>query len=157
MPSKLVGAVSDGAFKVLLGTALAVSPAFGSLFGVPTWLMVVTGSAVLIGGSVEMAYAHRRPLATCVRLMFAYDIGWTAATAVALGVAWLGGTAGGEIWAGYQAVASLAFAILLLRAPASAAPATPSAAPATPSAPPARSAAPVQASTPDTTAGKPAP
>ncbi|XXZ49345.1 hypothetical protein AAGT00_12920 [Streptomyces cavourensis] len=51
---------------------------------------------------------------------------------------------GGEIRAGYQAVASLAFAVLLLRAPASAAPASP---PATP----------VQPSTPDTTAGEPTP
>ncbi|WP_112491388.1 hypothetical protein [Streptomyces bacillaris] len=141
MPSKLAGAISDGAFKVLLGAALAVSPTFGSLFGVPAWLMVVTGSAVLISGTVEIVYGPRRSMAACVRLMFVYDIGWTVATAVALGVAWLGSTAGGEIWAGYQAVASLAFAVLLLRAPASAAP------PATP----------VQPSTPDTTAGEPTP
>ncbi|MFF9795182.1 hypothetical protein [Streptomyces bacillaris] len=144
MASKLAGAISDGAFKVLLGAALAVSPAFGSLFGVPAWLMVVTGSAVLISGTVEIVYGPRRSMAACVRLMFVYDIGWTVATAVALGVAWLGSTAGGEIWAGYQAVASLAFTVLLLRAPASAAPATPSATP-------------VQPSTPDTTAGEPTP
>ncbi|MEW9512348.1 hypothetical protein [Streptomyces bacillaris] len=144
MTSKLAGAISDGAFKVLLGAALAVSPTFGSLFGVPAWLMVVTGSAVLISGTVEIVYGPRRSMAACVRLMFVYDIGWTVATAVALGVAWLGSTAGGEIWAGYQAVASLAFAVLLLRAPASAAPASP---PATP----------VQPSTPDTTAGEPTP
>ncbi|MFD5975635.1 MULTISPECIES: hypothetical protein [Streptomyces] len=144
MASKLAGAISDGAFKVLLGAALAVSPTFGSLFGVPAWLMVVTGSAVLISGTVEIVYGPRRSMAACVRLMFVYDIGWTVATAVALGVAWLGSTAGGEIWAGYQAVASLAFAVLLLRAPASAAPASP---PATP----------VQPSTPDTTAGEPTP
>ncbi|SCE10799.1 MULTISPECIES: hypothetical protein [unclassified Streptomyces] len=143
MASKLAGAISDGAFKVLLGAALAVSPTFGSLFGVPAWLMVVTGSAILISGTVEIAYAHRRSMAACVRLMFAYDTGWTVATVVALGVAWLGSTAGGEIWAGYQAVASLAFTVLLLRAPA-AAPAT---APATP----------VQPPTPDLTAGEPAP
>ncbi|MER7743794.1 hypothetical protein ABT013_00825 [Streptomyces bacillaris] len=143
MASKLAGAISDGAFKVLLGTALAVSPTFGSLFGVPAWLMVVTGSAILISGTVEIAYAHRRSMAACVRLMFAYDTGWTVATVVALGVAWLGSTAGGEIWAGYQAVASLAFTVLLLRAPA-AAPAT---APATL----------VQPPTPDPTAGEPAP
>ncbi|MEU3267097.1 hypothetical protein [Streptomyces bacillaris] len=144
MASKLAGAISDGAFKVLLGAALAVSPTFGSLFGVPAWLMAVTGSAVLISGTVEMVYGPRRSMAACVRLMFAYDVGWTVATVVALGVAWLGSTAGGEIWAGYQAVASLAFAVLLLRAPASAAPASP---PATP----------VQPSTPDTTAGEPTP
>lgn len=143
MASKLAGAISDGAFKVLLGAALAVSPTFESLFGVPAWLMVVTGSAILISGAVEIAYAHRRSMAACVRLMFAYDTGWTVATVVALGVAWLGSTAGGEIWAGYQAVASLAFTVLLLRAPA-AAPAT---APATP----------VQPPTPDPTAGEPAP
>ncbi|WP_460037836.1 hypothetical protein [Streptomyces cavourensis] len=143
MASKLAGAISDGAFKVMLGAALAVSPTFGSLFGVPAWLMVVTGSAVLISGTVEIVYGPRRSIAACVRLMFVYDIGWTVATAVALGVAWLGSAAGGEIWAGYQAVASLAFTVLLLRAPA-AAPAT---APATP----------VQPPTPDPTAGEPAP
>ncbi|MFB8121710.1 hypothetical protein ACFVG1_03245 [Streptomyces bacillaris] len=151
MASKLAGAISDGAFKVMLGAALAVSPAFGSLFGVPAWLMVVTGSAVLISGTVEIVYGPRRSMAACVRLMFVYDIGWTVATAVALGVAWLDSTAGGEIWAGYQAVASLAFAVLLLRAPASAAPATPSAAPDSPPA------TPVQPSTPDATAGEHAP
>lgn len=122
MTSQRVGAISDGAFKVLLGAAFTVSPDIGSMFGVPVWLMVATGSALLIGGTVEIVYARRRSLSSCIRLMLAYDIGWTVATAVALGAAWLGSTAGGEIWAGYQALAAPALAVLLVRAPAGTAP-----------------------------------
>ncbi|MFF5720226.1 hypothetical protein [Streptomyces buecherae] len=57
--------------------------------------------------------------------MIGYDGGWALATLAGLLVAWRGGTAGGEIWLGYQVAAPLALAALLVTA-----------APARPDAPP---------------------
>ncbi|MER7909015.1 hypothetical protein [Streptomyces sp. NPDC096068] len=122
-----VGIVADGVFKVLLGAALALAAApLSRPLGVPLWLLVVSGAAVLACGGAELAYARVRPARTHVRLMVGYDAGWALATLAGLLVAARGGTAGGEVWIGYQAVASLLFAALL----AAAAPArlTPSAA-----------------------------
>ncbi|MFJ3136581.1 hypothetical protein ACIRG8_17640 [Streptomyces sp. NPDC102359] len=48
--------------------------------------------------------------------MVAYDSGWALTALAGLLVAGQGGTAGGEVWIGYQAAASLAFAALLVKA-----------------------------------------
>ncbi|MFJ8844419.1 hypothetical protein ACIRFF_16120 [Streptomyces cyaneofuscatus] len=119
MSRMLAGAIGDGVFKVVLGAVFAVGGTWlGDVFGVPTWLMVLSGAALLIGGGIEAVYVRRRPMATCLRLMIAYDIGWVVASAVALVVAWQGGTAGGEIGVAYLAVAPLALAALLVGAAA---------------------------------------
>lgn len=45
------GIIADGVFKVLLGAAYLIgAPWLGDLLGVSTWLMVVSGVALLIGG-----------------------------------------------------------------------------------------------------------
>ncbi|MFC8583124.1 hypothetical protein ACFUGD_00895 [Streptomyces sp. NPDC057217] len=122
-----VGIVADGGFKVLLGAALALGAApLSRSLGAPLWLLVVSGAAVLVCGGAELAYARVRPARAYVRLMVGYDAGWALATLAGVLVAARGGTAGGEVWTGYQAVAPLLFAALL----AAAAPArlTPSAA-----------------------------
>ncbi|MFJ3780389.1 hypothetical protein [Streptomyces sp. NPDC090093] len=122
-----VGIVADGGFKVLLGATLALGAApLSRSLGAPLWLLVVSGAAVLACGGAELAYARVRPARAYVRLMVGYDAGWALATLVGVLVAARGGTAGGEVWTGYQAVAPLLFAALL----AAAAPArlTPSAA-----------------------------
>ncbi|MFI0737355.1 hypothetical protein ACH4PU_04455 [Streptomyces sp. NPDC021100] len=108
------GVVSDGVFKVVLGAAFVIGASWldGPL-GAPSWLLIASGVALLAGGGVELGYVRRRPLAGYLRLMIAYDGGWALATLAALLVAWRGGTAGGEIWLGYQAAAPLAFAALL--------------------------------------------
>lgn len=129
-PSKamLAGAIGDGAFKVVLGFAFVVAGArLGDLLGVPTWLMVVSGAALLVGGGIELRYVRRRPMATCLRLMVAYDSGWVVATAVALLMAGQGSTAGGEIWVAYLTAAPLAFAALLVGAAPSGRPPAPDA------------------------------
>lgn len=119
MSRMLAGAIGDGAFKVVLGAAFAVGSTWlGDVFGVPTWLMVIAGAALLIGGGIEVVYVRRRPMATCLRLMIGYDIGWVVASAVALVVAWQDGTAGGEIGVAYLTVAPLALAALLMGAAA---------------------------------------
>ncbi|WP_234017789.1 MULTISPECIES: hypothetical protein [unclassified Streptomyces] len=119
MSPMLAGAIGDGAFKVVLGAAFAVGSAWlADLFGVEAWLVLIAGAALLIGGGIEVVYVRRRPMATCLRLMIGYDIGWAVASAVALVVAWQGGTAGGEIGVAYLVVAPLALAALLVGAAA---------------------------------------
>ncbi|MEV7893442.1 hypothetical protein [Streptomyces cyaneofuscatus] len=119
MSRMLAGAIGDGAFKVVLGAAFAVGSAWlDDLFGVEAWLVLIAGAALLIGGGIEVVYVRRRPMATCLRLMIGYDIGWAVASAVALVVAWQGGTAGGEIGVAYLVVAPLALAALLVGAAA---------------------------------------
>lgn len=119
MTGMLAGAIGDGVFKVVLGAAFVIGSApFGDLLGVPVPLMAASGLALLIGGAIEVRYVRRRPMATCLRLMIAYDIGWVVVSAAALVVARQGGTAGGELWIAYLTAAPLLMAALLIRAPA---------------------------------------
>ncbi|MGW9116140.1 hypothetical protein ACWGRV_05725 [Streptomyces sp. NPDC055663] len=109
-----VGTVADGAFKVLLAAVcIAGAAPLGRLLGVPGWLMAASGLALLVCGGIEIRYARRRPVRTCLRLMVAYDTGWVLTAAVSLLLARQGGSAGGEVWIGYQTAAPLAFAALL--------------------------------------------
>lgn len=109
------GALADGAFKVVLGAAcLAGAAPLGRLLGTPAWLMAVAGVGLLIGGGVGIGCTRSRSQRTYVRLMVAYDSGWALATLTGLLLAWRGGTAGGEVWMGYQAAAPVAFAALLI-------------------------------------------
>ncbi|MER7000907.1 hypothetical protein [Streptomyces sp. NPDC000410] len=114
---RLAGIVADGVFKMLLGAACIIGAArFGDLLGVAAWLMVVSGVALLIGGGIEIRYVRSRPIRTYIRLMVAYDSGWVLTALAGLLVAWRGGSAGGEVWIGYQTAASLALAALLMAA-----------------------------------------
>ncbi|MFB9593559.1 hypothetical protein [Streptomyces racemochromogenes] len=112
-----VGAIADGAFKVLLAAVcMAGAAPLGRLLGTPTWLMVVSGAALLIGGGVEIGYVRSRSTRTYRLLMVAYDIGWVLAALAGLLMAWRGSGAGGELWMGYQTAAPLTFAALLFAA-----------------------------------------
>ncbi|RSS47363.1 hypothetical protein EF912_26705, partial [Streptomyces sp. WAC07061] len=113
----MVGAIADGVFKVLLAAVcMAGAAPLGRLLGTPTWLMVVSGAALLIGGGVEIGYVRSRSTRTYTRLMVAYDIGWVLAALAGLLMAWRGSGAGGELWMGYQTAAPLTFAALLFAA-----------------------------------------
>jgi len=115
----LAGAIGDGTFKVVSGAAFVFgSEWISDVFGVQAWLTVVAGLAQLVGGGIEIVHVRRRPMATYLRLMTAYDIGWVVASAIALLMAWQGSTAGGEMWMAYLTAAPLAFAALLVGAPA---------------------------------------
>ncbi|MFI7058138.1 hypothetical protein ACWDOR_28570 [Streptosporangium canum] len=115
---QLVGVIADGAFKVLLGAAFIIGAArLGDLLGVPSWLMAVSGVALLIGGGIEIGYVRSRPMLTYTRLMVAYDSGWVLATLAGLLMAWQGSGAGGEVWIGYQTAVPIVFAALLVAAP----------------------------------------
>nr|WP_119290011.1 hypothetical protein [Streptomyces sp. YIM 130001] len=110
-----VGATADGAMKVLLGVVFAACASWvGDLIGVSSLLMWSSAAALLVGGVVELACVRSRSQRHFTRLMIAYDSGWALAAAAGLLTAWLGGTAGGELWTGYQVVAPLVFAGLLL-------------------------------------------
>ncbi|MGW0712842.1 hypothetical protein ACWD4G_44115 [Streptomyces sp. NPDC002643] len=112
-----VGAIADGAFKVLLATVcIAAAAPLGRLLGTPAWLMVVSGVALLIGGGIEIGYARGRSMRTYIRLMVAYDSGWVLTALVGALMAWRGSNAGGEVWVGYQTAAPLVFAALLIAA-----------------------------------------
>lgn len=114
---RLMGITADGAVKVLLGAVYLIGASrLDDSLGVPTWLMVGSGVALLFGGGIEITYVRSRPLATYRRLMIAYDGGWVLATLAGLLTAWLGGVAGGEVWVGYQTVAPVVLAVLLLSA-----------------------------------------
>ncbi|MEU5030057.1 hypothetical protein [Streptomyces milbemycinicus] len=114
---RLVGAIADGSVKVLLGAVFIIGAArLGDWLGVSTWLMVVSGVALLIGGGIEIRYVRSRPMSTYTRLMVAYDSGWVLATVVGLLLAWRGSGAGGEVWIGYQAAAPITLAALLVAA-----------------------------------------
>ncbi|MFI5686820.1 hypothetical protein [Streptomyces sp. NPDC051636] len=110
-----VGAIADGAFKVLLAAVhIAGAAPLGRLLGAPAWLMVVSGVALLIGGGVEIGYTRSRSMRTYTRLMIAYDSGWVLTALAGLLMAWQGSSAGGEVWMGYQTAAPIAFAALLI-------------------------------------------
>lgn len=112
-----VGAIADGAFKVLLAAvSIAGAAPLGRLLGTPAWLMVVSGVALLIGGGIEIRYTRSRSMRTYTQLMIAYDSGWVLAALTGLLMAWQGSGAGGEVWMGYQAVAPVVFAALLVAA-----------------------------------------
>lgn len=114
---QLAGVIADGAFKVALGAAFIIGAArLGDLLGVPSWLMAVSGVALLIGGGIEIGYVRSRPMRTYTRLMVAYDSGWVLATLAGLLMAWRGSGAGGEVWIGYQTAVPIAFAALLVAA-----------------------------------------
>ncbi|WP_329387353.1 hypothetical protein OG625_30365 [Streptomyces sp. NBC_01351] len=114
---RTVGAIADGVFKVLLAVVyIAGAAPLGRLLGVPAWLMVASGAALLAGGGIEIGYVRSRSMRTYVRLMVAYDIGWALAALVGLLMAWRGSGVGGEVWIGYQAVAPVVFAVLLAAA-----------------------------------------
>ncbi|MER8029863.1 hypothetical protein ABTZ78_12965 [Streptomyces bauhiniae] len=112
-----VGAVADGAFKVVLAVVyIAAAAPLGRWLGTPAWLMVVSGLALLIGGGIELGYTRSRSMRTYTQLMIAYDTGWVLAALAELLMAWQGSGAGGEVWMGYQTAAPLVFAALLVAA-----------------------------------------
>lgn len=118
MNRQTVGAIADGAFKVLLAAAVYVAGAapLGRLLGTPAWLMVVSGVALLIGGGVEIGYTRRRSMRTYMRLMITYGSGWVLAALAGLLMAWQGSGAVGEVWVVYQTAAPVAFTALLIAA-----------------------------------------
>lgn len=117
MTRQTVGAIADGAFKVLLAAVyIAGAAPLGRVFGTPAWLMVVSGVALLIGGGIEIRYTRSRSMRTYTQLMIAYDSGWALTALTGLLMARQGSSAGGEVWMGYQTAAPLAFAALLITA-----------------------------------------
>ncbi|MFI0242508.1 hypothetical protein [Streptomyces sp. NPDC016845] len=112
-----VGAIADGAFKVLLAAVyMAGAAALGRLLDTPAWLLVVSGVALLIGGGIEIGYTRSRSMRTYTWLMVAYDSGWVLTALVGALMAWRGSSGGGEVWIGYQTAAPIAFAALLIAA-----------------------------------------
>ncbi|ODA75509.1 hypothetical protein APS67_000071 [Streptomyces sp. AVP053U2] len=77
MTRQTVGAIADGAFKVLLAAVyIAGAAPLGRLLGTSAWLMVVSGVALLIGGGIEIRYTRSRSMRTYTQFMIAYDSGW---------------------------------------------------------------------------------
>ncbi|GAA2691355.1 hypothetical protein GCM10010400_65750 [Streptomyces aculeolatus] len=111
---RAAGIVADGVFKVLLGAGYVAGHGWlGERLGVAGWLPVLAGVALLAGGAVELALVRRRAEGAYIRLMAGYDAGWLLATLAGLLVAWMGGSAGGEVWVGYQTAAAPVLGALL--------------------------------------------
>ncbi|MCX4881794.1 hypothetical protein [Streptomyces sp. NBC_00847] len=112
-----VGAIADGAFKMLLAAVyIAAAAPLGRLLGTPAWLLVVSGVTLLIGGGIEIGYTRSRSMRTYTWLMVAYDSGWVLTALVGALMAWQGSSGGGEVWIAYQTAAPIAFAALLIAA-----------------------------------------
>ncbi|GAB3824856.1 hypothetical protein [Kribbella italica] len=110
------GIVADGAFKVVLGVVFVAGAGWaGGVLGVSPWLTAIAGLVLAVAGGVEIRYVNRRARTTYLRLMVAYDLGWALTAVAGLLLAWQGNTSGGEVWIVYQAVAPVAFVVLLLR------------------------------------------
>ncbi|MBF4998443.1 hypothetical protein IRT45_14925 [Nocardia sp. BSTN01] len=112
-----VGILADGAVKILLAAVyVAGAEPLSHRLGVATWLLIACAAALLIAGGSELAYLRSRSMSTYMRLMIGYDSGWSIVTVVALLLAWQGNRTAGELWIGYQTIAPLAFAALLIAA-----------------------------------------
>ncbi|WP_051025458.1 MULTISPECIES: hypothetical protein [Nocardia] len=112
-----VGILADGAVKILLAAVYIVgAESLSHRLGVATWLLIACAATLLIAGGGELAYLRNRPVSTYMRLMIGYDSGWSIVTVVALLLAWQGNRTAGELWIGYQTIAPLAFAALLIAA-----------------------------------------
>ncbi|TLS43070.1 hypothetical protein FE633_27380 [Streptomyces montanus] len=117
MTRQTVGAIADGAFKMLLAAVyIACAAPLGRLLGTPTWLMVVSGVALLIGGGIEIRYTRSRSMRTYTQLMIAYDSGWVLTALTGLLMARQSSSTGGEVWIRYQTAAPIVFAALLIAA-----------------------------------------
>lgn len=115
--TQVAGIVADGAFKLVFAAVYAIGAApLGELLGVPGWLLIASGAALLICGAMEIGYLRSRTRRTYLRLMIGYDSCWALVTLVALLLAWLGSSAGGEVWIGYQTAAPVVFAVFLAAA-----------------------------------------
>lgn len=107
-----IGYLADGLFKVALALAytLAVAP-IGRMLGAAEPLILLSAVMLLLSGVAEIAFARRRAAAPQVWLLVGYDSAWLLVTALALILAGQGGSAGGELWFGFQAVGSVVLAI----------------------------------------------
>lgn len=109
------GILADGAVKILLAAVYLVgAESLSSRLGVPSWLMIACAAALLVAGGSEFAYLRSRSTSTYTRLMIGYDTGWAITTGVAVLLAWQGHRTAGELWIGYQTLAPVAFAVLLI-------------------------------------------
>ncbi|MFB7718902.1 hypothetical protein [Nocardia sp. NPDC056100] len=114
-PLMTAGIVADGVFKVLLGAgALLGAGPLGDLLDVPVWLLIVAGVALMSGGAVEIRYVSKRPARVFTPFMVAYDSGWALTAIAGQVLARQGSSSGGEIWVGYQVIAPIVFAALLI-------------------------------------------
>lgn len=110
-----VGILADAAVKILLAAVCLVGvESLSHRLGVAAWLLIACAAALLVAGGSELAYLRSRPMSTYMRLMIGYDSGWSIVTAAALLLAWQGHRTAGELWIGYQTIAPLAFAALLI-------------------------------------------
>lgn len=106
------GVLADGCFKLALAAAYSVfAVPFAGWLAAPYWLVLVT--ALLLGTSgVTEILARRRPERRHVVLLATYDIAWLAISIATLIMASLGASAAGSVWLAFQAVASVALAVL---------------------------------------------
>lgn len=113
------GVVADAAFKVALALAyLTLAIPASDTLGVPPWLIYLTAPLLLASGFAEFR-GRRLPPAFTVTALSIFDAGFVLMTVAALVLGWQMGTHyAGELWFGYQAVASVVLVMATLTAAA---------------------------------------
>jgi hypothetical protein len=107
------GFLADGVFKLLVAaTYVVLLQTLTGALGVASWLLVATAALVGASGVAEIAFALRCGAGSHTRYLVAYDSGWVAATGVAALLAFYGVAGAGELWLGYQLLASPLVAVL---------------------------------------------
>ncbi len=109
------GVVADAAFKVALALAyLTLAVPASDTLDVPTWLIYVTAPLLLASGFAEFRGRRLPPVFTVTALSI-FDAGFAVLTVLALVLGrQLGAHYAGELWFGYQAIASTVLAIVTL-------------------------------------------
>ena len=105
-PNQLLrlGFVADGCFKLVVAAGL---PAVASRIGGSSGLALAASSAVAASAATEITVGVRHGSSSHARYLAAYDTGWLAASAVAVVLARRRSPRAGDVWLGYQAVASI--------------------------------------------------
>ncbi len=105
--------VIDGIVKLLLAAVLVIFlPALGAFFLVPAWIIITAAVLLFLGSATEISYGVSKGATTYLRHIIIADVVIVGAAVLGIVLATLGNPAGGFIWFGILALASLAIAVV---------------------------------------------
>ncbi|GAA1619611.1 MULTISPECIES: hypothetical protein [Brevibacterium] len=105
--------VIDGIVKLLLAAVLVIFlPALGAFFLVPAWIIITAAVLLFLSSATEISYGVSKGTTTYLRHIIIADVVIVGAAVLGIVLASLGNPAGGFIWFGLLALASLAIAVV---------------------------------------------